>query len=325
MGQKILITGGAGYIGSHIVELLLSRGFQCIIIDNLSTGHQDSVLGGILIKGDIQDEQLIKKIFQDHPEIKSAMHFAASILPQESIKKPFEYYENNFLHAMKFLKTAIDCGLKNLIFSSTASVYGEKKDGLCSETDIPQPLHPYGRSKLMFEWLLSDLAYIQKIKYVALRYFNVVGASSSGKLGQKSKQISHLLKRAVETASGKRSKMFVFGDDYPTPDGTCIRDFIHVEDLAQLHLKALEYINQGGSSQILNCGSEQGISVKELISTLKQETGTHFQVEITGRRKGDLPKIISKIDKIKKVLAWEPSNKTLEMIVRSAYEFEKHL
>ena len=325
MSQKILVTGGAGYIGSHVVELLLSRGFECIVVDNLSTGYSESVLGGTFIEGNIQDEKLIKKIFQDHPEINLAMHFAASIFPEESIAKPFEYYENNFLHSMKFLKTAIAHGLKGLIFSSTASVYGEKKDGVCVETDIPRPLSPYGRSKLMFEWLLSDLDRIQKVKHVTLRYFNVVGASSSGKIGQRSNQQSHLLKRAVETACGKHSKMFIFGDDYPTADGTCIRDFIYVEDLAELHLKALEYINRGGSSQILNCGYGRGISVKELLKEFKLQTGVDFQVDTVGRRKGDVPIAISKIDKIKKVLFWEPPNSPLEKIIRSAYEFEKNL
>ena len=322
---KILIIGGAGYIGSHVVELLLAQGMQCVVVDDLSAGHLDAVLSDIFYQGKIQDEKLIKKIFSDHPEIDSAMHFAGSIIVPESVERPIEYYQNNFVHSMRFLETAMSYGLKNLIFSSTAAVYDPKGDGLCSETDIPNPANPYGRSKLMFEWLLSDLAHLKKINYVALRYFNVVGASSSGRLGQRSKQSTHLLKVAVETACGKRQRMSIFGDDYSTPDGTCIRDFIHIEDLAWAHLKALQYLEGAGENQILNCGYGRGVSVREMITALKEETGINFPVDIVDRRPGDAPQLVAQVDKIKEAIGWNPQHQGLAAIVRSAYSFEKSL
>lgn len=322
---KILVTGGAGYIGSHVLELLRSSGFECVVIDNLSTGHKDALLGAELYEGDIQDTKLVKKVFADHPEIYSAIHFAGSIIVPESVEKPIKYYENNFSNGMRFLETAMECGLKNLIFSSTAAVYGEKSDGVCVETDQPAPMNPYGHSKLMFETLLKDLDHINKIKFIALRYFNVAGASSSGKLGQRSKQSTHLLKIACETAVGKHEKMSIFGSDYPTPDGTCIRDYIHIEDLASAHRDALKYLMDGGDSHILNCGYGKGTSVIEMLDALRKEVGVDFVAEMADRRPGDAPKLMAKVDKIKQVLGWEPKFDDLALIARSAYEFEKNL
>jgi UDP-glucose 4-epimerase len=322
---KILVTGGAGYIGSHVLELLRNSNFECVVIDDLSTGHKDSLLGAELYEGNINDSELIKKVFSDHPEIDSAIHFAGSIIVPESVENPVKYYENNFTNGMKFLETAIKCGLKNLIFSSTAAVYGEKSDGICVETDDPAPMNPYGYSKLMFETLLKDLNHIKRINYIALRYFNVAGASSSGKLGQRSKQSTHLLKIASETAVGKREKMSIFGNDYPTPDGTCIRDYIHIEDLAAAHLDALKYLMNGGESQILNCGYGKGSSVVEVLDAFREAVGIDIIAEVADRRPGDAPKLMAKVDKIKQVLGWEPKFDDLALIARSAYEFEKKL
>ena len=303
---KILVTGGAGYIGSHVLELLRSSGFECVVIDNLSTGHKDALLGAELYEGNINDSELVKKVFSDHPEIDSAIHFAGSIIVPESVENPIKYYENNFTNGMRFLDTAIECGLKNIIFSSTAAVYGEKSDGVCVETDDPAPMNPYGYSKLMFETLLKDLNHINKINFIALRYFNVAGASSSGKLGQRSKQSTHLLKIASETAVGKREKMSIFGNDYPTPDGTCIRDYIHIEDLAAAHHDALKYLMDGGESQILNCGYGKGSSVIEVLNAFREAVGIDIIAEMDERRPGDAPKLMAKVDKIKQVLGWKP-------------------
>lgn len=323
--KKVLVTGGAGYIGSHVLELLGNMGYQCVVIDDLSTGHRDAILDAKLYEGSIQDEQLVRQVFQENPELDSVVHFAGSIIVPESVEKPIKYYENNFSNGLKFLETAIDCGLKHIIFSSTAAVYGEKTNGVCVESDPVAPMNPYGHSKAMFEQVLKDLDHIGKIKYIALRYFNVAGASSSGKLGQRSKVSTHLLKIASETAAGKRDKMYVFGRDYPTEDGTCIRDYIHIEDLASAHAKALEYLAGGGESQILNCGYGKGSSVLEVIEAMKNEIGIDFKVEEGERRAGDAPKLISKVDKIKQVLGWKPEKDNLALIARSAYEFEKNL
>lgn len=323
--KKILVTGGAGYIGSHVLELLRSHDYECIVIDDLSTGHREALLGATLYEGTIQDAGLVRSIFDKHPEIDSAIHFAGSIIVPESVENPIKYYENNFSNGLQFLKTAISCGLKKIIFSSTAAVYGELEGGVCDEHSPTEPMNPYGASKLMFEQVLKDLDYINQIKFVALRYFNVAGSSSSGMLGQRSKQSTHLLKIASEVATGKREKMSIFGDDYSTPDGSCIRDYIHIEDLASAHHKALEYLNNNGSSQILNCGYGRGASVKEVISVLKEEIGIDFKVEIGPRRAGDAPKLISKANRIREILNWSPKKDDLKIIVRSAYEFEKSL
>lgn len=326
--QKVLVTGGAGYIGSHVLEQLCNQGYRCIVIDNLSTGHRevlDQMQAVEFYEGDIQNVELVRKVFNDHPELESVIHFAGSIIVPESVEKPIKYYENNFSNGLKFLETAIDCGLKNIIFSSTAAVYGEKSDGVCVESDPISPMNPYGHSKAMFEQVLQDLDHVNKIRFIALRYFNVAGASSSGKMGQRSKTSTHLLKIACEAAAGKRDKMFVFGKDYATPDGTCIRDYIHIEDLASAHLMALEYLANKGQSEILNCGYGNGTSVLEMIEALKNEVGVNFQVEDGPRRAGDAPKLISKVDKIEQVLGWQPKFNDLALIARSAYEFEKSL
>ena len=312
-------------IGSHVVEKLRASGRDCIVIDNLSTGHKESLLGATLYLADIQNTEVVEKIFEDYPEIESAIHFAGSIIVPESVENPIKYYENNFANSLKFLNTAMKCGLKNIIFSSTAAVYGEKVDGVCFETDVPKPMNPYGHSKLMFEQLLQDLDHINKLRFIALRYFNVAGASSSGKLGQKSKQSTHLLKIASETACGKREKMSIYGDDYPTPDGTCIRDFIHIEDLATAHLKALDYLEKENKSHIINCGYGKGTSVKEVINELKVQTSIDFNVEVSGRRAGDAHMLISNADKIREILDWTPEFDDLGHIVKSAFEYEKSL
>ena len=325
MKPSVLITGGAGYIGSHVVELLQSRGVGCAVIDDLSTGHGEAVQTPHFYRGQIQDEELVRRIFREHPGIESTVHLAGSIIVPESVADPIKYYRNNIFSAIQFVETAMECGLKNIIFSSTASVYGDHPEGPCRESDPPDPSNPYGRTKLVFEWFLRDLAFIGKINYVALRYFNVGGASSSGQIGQRTKNATHLLKVAAEAACGKRDHMSIFGDDYSTPDGTCIRDFIHVEDLALAHLKALEYLQGRGESRVFNCGYGRGYSVREIIAAFKRETGVDFPVSVTERRDGDVPRVVAQTDSIREELGWVPEKDDLSLLIRSAYEFEKNL
>jgi UDP-glucose 4-epimerase len=323
--DKILVTGGAGYIGSHVVKLLNEAKYDFLVLDNLSTGRRDSVLGGDFILGDISDSELLDSIFQKN-KINGIIHFAGSIVVPESVREPLKYYKNNTENSRILLEKAIQYGVENFIFSSTAAVYGEGVNRPILETDPANPINPYGRSKLMFEWVLEDVARANpKFKYICLRYFNVAGADPDKKIGQCSPVVTHLIKRAVLASLSKIEKLELFGTDYDTPDGTCVRDFIHVTDLSQAHLDALNYLFKNRNSHILNCGYGKGHSVKEVINEVKKISGVNFRVEPVGRREGDPPSLVSNPSKIKEILGWKPKYDSLHTMVKSAYDWEKIL
>lgn len=322
--MSILVTGGAGYIGSHVVSLLGEAGKDIIIFDNLTTGRKENILFGKLIEGDLNDPIALEKLFSEN-KIEAVLHFAGSIVVPESVENPVLYYKNNTENSLNLIKACVKHGTKKFIFSSTAAVYGMPESGVASEETPTDPINPYGRSKLMTEWMLEDVSNAHDFNYVALRYFNVAGASKTGKIGQSTPRATHLLKTAAEVATGKRAGMSIFGTDYNTKDGTCIRDYIHVDDLAQAHLDALSFLDKGGDSQVLNCGYGQGFTVKEVIQAVETYIDQKLNVEMGPRRAGDAIELISRADKIKKVLGWTPKYNDLSYIVKSAVEWEKKL
>lgn len=323
--MKILLTGGAGYIGSHVLKMLGEQGHDLVVVDNLSTGRKESILYGRHEEFNLEDlsklEELIKK-----EQFEACLHFAGSIVVPESVELPLKYYANNTQNSMELIKLCRDNGVNKFIFSSTAALYGDSaEDGLCTEESPILPINPYGRSKYMTEMMLEDVALVSDFNYVALRYFNVAGANVDLKVGQCTPNATHLIKIASECASGKRDRMSIFGDDYNTPDGTCIRDYIHIDDLARAHVDALGFLEREKKSLVTNCGYGHGYSVKEVIKAVKEVTGVDFPVEITGRRAGDAGKLISKAEKIKETLGWTPKYDDLSLIVKTAYEWEKIL
>lgn len=322
---RILVTGGAGYIGSHVVYQLVAAGHQVTVVDNLSTGRRESVMGAELVVMDIADNQALDQLMAKiKPE--AILHFAGSIVVPESVRDPISYYDNNTKNSLALVGLAVKNKVGQFIFSSTAAVYGMAPGGECLETTSVGPINPYGRSKLMTEWMLEDVAFAHSgFRYVALRYFNVAGAHVGGKLGQCTPNATHLIKIASETACGKRDSMMIYGDDYETADGTCVRDYIHIDDLASAHVAAIDYLASGGDSTVVNCGYGHGASVKEVIETMKRVSGVDFKVEMTGRREGDAPKLIAKCEKIKSTLKWTPRHDDLEVICRTALEWEKKL
>lgn len=324
--MKIAITGGAGYIGSHVLKQLGSLGVHDItVIDNLSTGFESSVLFGKLVKMDLSDYKAVKEFFTAN-SFDAVVHFAAKIVVSESVAEPIKYYMNNTANTANLIGAASSSGVKNFIFSSTAAVYGDSETGVVSEISPKLPLNPYGFSKLMSEQVLADMAVANSdFRFVILRYFNVAGASLDCSIGQRTPEATHLIKVASETIVGKRAKMSIFGEDYPTPDGTCIRDYIHVEDLAGAHLSALDYLQKGGKSDIFNCGYGRGFSVKEVIETMKKVSGVDFVVEKAPRREGDAAQLISTNRKIKSTLNWQIRYDDLELICKSALEWERKL
>lgn len=320
--MNILITGGAGYIGSHVVKALGSLGHNLIIYDNLSTGHRQAVTYGELVVGDLGDKEKLDALFA-HSKFDAVLHFAGSIVVPESVSEPLKYYQNNTINSHFLISLCQKYKVNKFIFSSTAAVYGMPKDGVCREDSELAPINPYGQSKLMTELMLKDVADSSELRYVALRYFNVSGADPDGKIGQSFPEATHLIKVACEAACEKRDHLKVFGTDYPTPDGTCVRDYIHVYDLADAHVKALEYLEKGGKSEILNCGYGHGFSVKEVISRVKSVTGVDFKVVESPRRPGDPASLTAKVDRIHSVIGWKPSFDDLNVIIKSAYEWEK--
>ena len=322
--MSVLVTGGAGYIGSHVVSLLGAAGEDIIIFDNLTTGKRENILFGKLIVGDLNDQLAVDKVFAEN-KIDAVLHFAGSIVVPESVENPALYYKNNTENSLNLIKTCLKHQTKKFIFSSTAAVYGMPEAGVASEETPTNPINPYGRSKLMTEWMLEDVSLAHDFNYVALRYFNVAGASKTGKIGQSTPKATHLLKTAAEVVVKKREKMAIFGTDYNTKDGTCIRDYIHVDDLAQAHLDALNYLRRSGKSQVLNCGYGHGFTVKEVIGAVEKYTGEKLNVELGQRRAGDAVELISRAEKIKDVLGWAPQYDDLSYIVKSAIEWEKKL
>lgn len=322
---KILVTGGAGYIGSHIVNLLGLSDSEMIIYDNLSTGRKESVVAGELVVGDLADLEKLSSLMKEH-QFDSVFHFAGSIIVPESVTDPLKYYLNNTQNTLNLIKLCIEHKINNFIFSSTAAVYGAGDGGACTEETPVIPINPYGKTKLMTEMMLEDVsAAYPDFNFVILRYFNVAGANVDGKVGQCSPLSTHLIKIACETAQGKREKMTIFGDDYETRDGSCIRDYIHIDDLAQAHIDALTYLRNGGKSDIFNCGYGHGFTVKEVVNVVKKISGIDFNAELGSRRAGDPAMLIAKSDKIKKVLGWKPQYDDLDLIVKTAYDWEMKL
>jgi UDP-glucose 4-epimerase len=323
--RRILVTGGAGYIGSHVVKALGEAGYEVLTYDNLSTGHRQSVLYGGLVVGDLADRTLLEGTVEEFaPD--AVMHFAASIEVGESVRAPLKYYRNNTVNALGLLEVLQESGIGRFIFSSTAAVYGEPEVIPVREDTPQQPINPYGASKMMSERLLADLAQADPgFRYVALRYFNVAGADSRARIGQAYRNATHLITRALKTANGEYEKLQVFGTDYPTPDGTCIRDYIHVDDLAAAHLAALRHLLGGGASEVFNCGYGHGYSVREVIEVAKRVTGVDFLVEEAPRREGDPPALVADSGRIRSSLGWQPAHDDLEFIIRTAWEWEKEL
>lgn len=324
--MTVLVTGGAGYIGSHTVLELLDAGERPpVVLDDLSTGFRWCVPEGTpLVVGDFGDADLVSDLIERHG-VDEIIHFAAKIVVPDSVADPLGYYLNNTAKARTLLATAVARGVKRFIFSSTAAVYGDPLQNPVSEDEPLKPVSPYGRSKLMVEWMLEDTARAHGLAYVALRYFNVAGADPMGRSGQSGPNATHLIKVAVQAALGRRPKLQVFGDDYPTPDGTCVRDYIQVTDLARAHLEALRYLRDGGANLTANCGYARGFSVLEAIEAVKRVSGVNFDVEIALRRPGDPAAIVAANDRIRQALGWTPQHDDLEEIVRQALEWEKRL
>jgi UDP-glucose 4-epimerase len=323
--MAILVTGGAGYIGGHMVLALLDAGEEVVVLDDLSTGFSWAVpKAATLIIGDMGDTAKLATIFAEH-HIEAVAHFAAKIVVPESVADPLLYYLNNTAKARALIETAVGAGIKRFIFSSTAAVYGEPDINPIGEDAPPQPINPYGRSKLMVEWILEDVAKAKDFSYIALRYFNVAGADPDGRLGQSTPNATHLIKVAVQAALGQRNGMDIFGTDYPTPDGTCVRDYIQVSDLIAAHLLALAHLRNGGGSQVLNCGYGHGHSVREVIDVVKRVTGSDFEVRLAGRRAGDPAMLLAGAERIRQQLGWKPRHDNLKEIVRQAYEWERKL
>ncbi len=326
--MNILINGGAGYIGSHVLKQLGEEGkHNLTVIDNLVTGFEDAITYGEFINADLSDYDTIDKIFEEK-KFDAVIHFAASLVVPESVSDPLKYYMNNTANTANIIRLCIKYNVNKFIFSSTAATYGEPDADQIpvKETTPTAPINPYGSSKLMSETVLKDTAFAFKdFNYIALRYFNVAGASIDGKIGQSTLNATHLIKVAAETALGKRDKMFVFGDDYNTPDGTCIRDYIHVEDLASAHLKALEYLDEHNQSNIFNCGYGHGFSVKEVLDTMRKVSDVNFVADMHDRRAGDPAILISDNSKIRSIMKWEPKYDDLELICKTALEWERKI
>lgn len=321
---SILVTGGAGYIGSHVVKQLGAAGERIVVLDNLSTGFAKAVTHRTLIEGDTGDMDLVSKILADH-RVESVIHFAAHTIVPESVENPLKYYGNNTCKTRNLLQCCQAAGVKHLIFSSTAAVYGIPQDTLCREETPLAPINPYGASKLMSEMMLRDLSAASQLRHVILRYFNVAGSDPEGDIGQSTKQATLLIKVAAEVAVGKREKLYVYGTDYPTADGTGVRDYIHVSDLAAAHIQALEYLRRNGESTTLNCGYGHGYSVREVIDAVNRVNGKDITIEECPRRAGDPPALIAAVDKIHETLDWTPRCDDLDLIVRTSLDWEKTL
>jgi UDP-glucose 4-epimerase len=322
MNQKVLVTGGAGYIGSHVVRQLGEAGYDVVVYDNCSTGVAQSVLYGELIIGDLGDTDRLYQVFGKH-QFSAVLHFAASLVVPESVAYPLDYYANNTRNTLNLLRCCSVMGVKQLIFSSTAAVYGEPQENPVTELTPTLPINPYGRSKLMSEWMIQDYALASSFRYVILRYFNVAGADPGGRIGQNSSNATHLIANACNAALKRQSEFKIFGTDFPTPDGTGIRDYIHVEDLAAAHVDALRYLEQDGDSQILNCGYGKGYSVRQVVERVKAISEVNFPVVEVERRPGDPACVTACADKIQQVLNWQPKYNDLDNIIYSFLAWEK--
>lgn len=321
-----LVTGGAGYIGSHMVWELLDNNEDVVVVDNLTTGFEWAIPEGVtFVKADIGDQDAMESVISDH-KIDAIIHFAGSVVVPESIEDPLKYYQNNTGNSRNLIAAAVKTGVEKFIFSSTAAVYGNPlTQGPISENAILNPMSPYGTSKLMTELMIRDTADAHDFSYVILRYFNVAGCDVQGRTGQSTEGATHLIKVACEAAAGNRSSMKIFGTDYDTKDGTCVRDFIHVSDLANAHYEALIYLRGGGKKFTANCGYSQGYTVREVIDTVKQISGNDFRVIETARRAGDIESLTANANRLMTRLEWQPKHDNLETIIESALNWEKKL
>jgi UDP-glucose 4-epimerase len=323
--MAVLVTGGAGYIGSHMVWELLDAGEEVVVLDRLSTGFDWAVAPEAkLVVGDIADAELVTRVISDG-KIDAVIHFAGSVVVPDSVADPLGYYDNNTGKTRALLEAVVKAGVRHFIFSSTAAVYGGNRLEPLAEDAALHPESPYGRSKLMSEWMLQDASAAHGLTYTILRYFNVAGADIRGRTGQSTRGATHLIKAASETALGKRSFIEVFGSDYPTPDGTCIRDFIHVGDLVAAHRLALQRMREGGGNLLANCGYSHGYSVLEVLESVKRVNGSGFDVRMTGRRAGDAASVVANSDRARRELDWKPRHDDLDLIVRTALDWERGL
>jgi UDP-glucose 4-epimerase len=323
--MAILVTGGAGYIGSHTVLALIDAGFQPVVLDDLSTGVRKAIPAGVaFVQGDVGDAALLSDVLSSQ-RIETVIHFAGSISVPESINDPLSYYRNNTIKSHALISACVRHGIRNFIFSSTAAIYGEAGELPIGEDTPPHPINPYGWSKLMTERILLDAGATQNLSSVIFRYFNVAGADPQGRIGQSGPDASHLIRTAIQTALGVREEMAIFGTDYPTADGTCVRDFIHVSDLAAAHVLALRYLLSGGKSTILNCGYGHGYTVRDVLNTVRRLSNRSFKIVDAARRAGDLPIVVSRAELIRQVLNWQPQHDNLDTIVRTAMDWEKTL
>jgi UDP-glucose 4-epimerase len=323
--MSILVTGGAGYIGSHMVYELADAGELVVVLDNLSTGFDWAVAKGVpLTVGDTSDQDLVAQVIREH-NVDSIIHFAAWLVVPDSVRDPLGYYRNNTVNSRALIETAVKNGVRQFVFSSTCAVYGNPAQVPVTEDTLPAPISPYGWSKLMTEIMLRDAGTAHDLRYVILRYFNVAGADPNCRTGQSTKNATQLIKVAVETALGLRSKLDIYGSDYRTPDGTCIRDYIHVSDLVRAHLAGLGYLRAGGASVTLNCGYGHGFSVREVIEVVKRVSGVDFKVEIAPRRSGDPAQIVAAADRARATLGWRPRYDDLATIIAHALAWEQKL
>ena len=325
VSSTTLVTGGAGYIGSHTVLALRAAGVPVVVVDDLSTGHRRAVPDDVpLVQGSVGDRSLVSSVIAEHG-VATIIHFAGSIIAPESVDQPLAYYGNNTVNSHSLIGTAVACGVRRFIFSSTAAVYGDAREVPITEQTAVQPITPYGWSKLMTEWMLRDTALAHDFRYVALRYFNVAGADPGGRTGQSTARATHLLKIACQTALGLRDEMSIFGTDYPTPDGTGIRDYIHVADLADAHVMTCRYLEQGGPSEIMNCGYGHGYSVRAVITALEAVTGRRLPVRESSRRPGDPAELVADSSRLRRLVAWQPRFDDLQTIIRHSLAWEERL
>jgi UDP-glucose 4-epimerase len=322
MPLRVLVTGGAGYIGSHVARQLGELGHRLVVLDNLSRGFREAVLHGDLVVGDTGDRDLVDRVLHDH-RIDAVLHFAAATVVPESVADPLRYYANNTCNTRSLLECCARAGVRHFIFSSTAAVYGIPEELPATEGTPTAPINPYGMSKLMSEHMLRDLSAASPLRHVILRYFNVAGCDPEGRIGQSTPEATLLIKVACEHAVGRRPAVSIFGTDYPTPDGTGVRDYIHVEDLADAHVRALDYLADGGRSTTLNCGYGHGYSVRQVLDAVARASGVALQIEERPRRPGDPPSLVAGATRIREVLGWTPRHDDLDAIVRSSLAWER--